>query len=342
MTDENQEEGADHAWGETERLWTAAATARDAPWRVRGLAYLGLGDIARHRKSFNAAQADGRAAEQAFRSGGDVQGTAAALIFRIWLSSARHSFTGVDSAAYTAESYCKTEGLADCLLEVKLSLVDAAEEMGDTKRLERLWTGAEDDSLRSGLLPVRVMHRQELTRLKQYIGANLSLSKSREYFRWAKGTGNLALIQNSALVMVVALIRDGQPNAAVWYQAMAHVAAVSLAKLPASTRLLNGALIDYGLLDAGVDPSARPELFAGFDFSSLGSDLLGATRRILKIEAGSDPVDSDDDKLETAGELQKTAKEAERYREQAFLAMRKKDIRRAPVHTAPRNSRGLA
>jgi hypothetical protein len=97
---------------------------------------------------------------------------------------------------------------------------------------------------------------------------------------------------------------------------------------------LNAAFLDYGLLEAGVDAAARPELFIGFDYSSLYQELVDATARLFKIEDGSDPDDSHADILKAVAELEKPAKEAEKHRHLALLALRKKDRHCAPKEFA--------
>ena len=308
-----------------ERSWTAAAHARDAPLRVQGLAHLGLAYIAPGLESPSGSLAHLQAAERAFASAGDARGVAAALILRITAFSTAQDAAKADSGAAAAESYCRTQGLADGVVESLLAASDSAKAFGQREKAARLWARAEDAALRSGLMPVRVLSPGELVRLKQYTGGNLSLPKSREYSRWAAATGNILLIEKSSRATAAALKNNGQMGASGWYGVMADDAAASLAMLPARTRFLHAALIDYGLLEAGVDPAGRPELFVGRAYEAYCKDLIGALKRIGKFAKDEDL----DDVNQMASELERLAKQADRHRESALGALRQSDRKRA-------------
>lgn len=207
------------------------------------------------------------------------------------------------------------------MVESLLAASDGAEASGNREKAARVWARAEDAALRSGLMAVRTLNRGELVRLKQYTRANLSLPKSREYFRWAAGTGNLVLIERSSRAMVAALRQSGQIGAAGWYGVMAEDAAASLAKLPVSTRLLHAALIDYGLLEAGVAPGSRPELFVGTRYVAFCRELIGVVNRIQRL---LEDIDLDDPNEMAAG-AEALAKRADRHRESALGALRRRD-----------------
>jgi hypothetical protein len=303
-----------------ERNWTAAA-AKDAPLRVQGLAQLGLAQLAIDRNATSDALASLHAAERAFASAGDERGLAAVMILRITASSTSHDAAKADSAAAAAESYCQRRGLIDGVVESLLAASDSAKASGKQEKATRLWARAEDAALRSGLMSIRVLNRGELVRLRQYIGENLSLPKAREYFRWAAETGNLVLIEKSSRAVAAALKNRGEIGASGWYGVMAEDAAASLAMLPASTRILHAALIDYGLLEAGVDPGRRPELFAGRGYAAYCKELIGGLKRIEKLA----PENDLDDMNQIASELDRLAKQADSHRESALGALRQSD-----------------
>lgn len=308
-----------------ERNWTTAANAEDAPLRVRGLAHLGLAQLAVNRNSAREAMANLQAAEREFRSGGDVRGVAEVLILRIRAFSASHETADADSAAAAAESYCRERGLADGVVESLLAVSDGARASGDEDKAAATWARAEDEALLSGRMPIRVLNLGELVQLKQYARVNLDLSKSREYFRWAAGTGNLVLIERSSRAMAAALKQSGQIGASGWYGLMAEDAAASLARLPASTRLLHAALIDYGLLEAGVDPGSRSELFVGTAWAAFCRELVAGIGRIEKLSPDNDLEDLNG----ITAELERLGKQADLHRESALGALRRKDGKRA-------------
>lgn len=322
----------DGAWEEAHqdteaatRYWTAAAHAPDAPLRVQGLAYLGLTKLAIDFGAPNDALTDLQAADRAFSVARDVRGHAAVLILRIAATTASHDKVKSAAAAEAAESYCRTKGLLDGVVESLLAASASAAALDDQKRAAEDWRRAEDTALQSGLMPVRILTHTELLRLMQYMGTSFSLRKSREYYRWATKTGDLLLIERAAHAVAAALKRSGQIAAAGWYDVIADDASASLAQLPLSTRLLHAALIDYGLLEVGVDPGSSVEIFTGVDYESFSGQIVAMIGRAAKL----DPDVDLDEVQEISMRMKTVARSTDRLRRSALDALRHNDAKTA-------------
>ncbi len=303
--------------------WTAALSIQDAPLQVRGLAQLGLAEIALNSETTALTHLE--AAQQAFDSAGDARGVAAVLVLRARIFSAFHHNEQADSAEKIAESYCRQHQLADGVLESLLAASDAALESGNQQNAAKAWARAEDAALHSGLISVRVLTPNEFVQLKQFSQRQLSLPKAREYFKWAWGSRNLVLIESSARAMSMALKQIGQEGASGWYDIMGDDAADFLAKLPTSTRVLHAALIDYGLLQAGVNPASRQELFVGTDYRALCRQLIAGMGRTLPLLPGDEP----EELKEVSKVILPLADRSDEHRVAGLEALSKADGKRA-------------
>ena len=180
------------------RHWMAAANATDATPRVRGLAYLGLANLAIVRGSNNDAAAALKAADGSFDKQKDIRGHAAVLILSITAATVSRNQEEATAAAKRAETFCRKNGLLDGVVESLLAASVSEKTFGSTERAARDWRLAEDGALRSGLMPVRLLTHAELLKLKHYAKTSLGLPQARAYYSWAMETGDLLLIERSS------------------------------------------------------------------------------------------------------------------------------------------------